>query len=589
MQGYRQRAGLVMVLAAACLPAGAAAAALVPAPSPLVLSEEPELRIAVSLTAVSLPLDDVLQRISQHYRVELEADRATGFQRVTVRVDREPLHLVMTRLTALLSHSVEAPYTYHWSRVRSRRNNRGGSLQGTGSSSASRIYRLTKGERAATKELEQLNRPRVKMQALLREFRDLARLSPPDRAAYRTSLDVEMLAQANFQPYVKAFASLNDTEFNRLLRGETLRVSACLFVREAARATENWGLWQKELAAERTRRLARGELDQFPDGIPIMPRFAPTLAIRHNDPDGDNPQGGVQYLFKLSQVTEGDTGYLPLWYDHPNKYEDLPDTRVDLTAALNGPGVTDAQKGDVGYALGALAQAANLTIYQEHFYHPTGIGSRFSGFRTLRGPVREVVRAICDTWHYRVVKRGDDYFFWPYAWALDRSVDVPEPVIERWRRRFKAQGELSLDELAEMAVTFSQGQLSQTMRIAFPESGRWGAENTRLLRVWGLLSPTQRAAASSPEGLPLHAVPVRARLLLMEQLERSKVHVGTDELARSRLLWVAPEIRNRKEKGRPEPRVMALLSPERALFRRHVKNDAPRDASIRPDQLHEPH
>lgn len=157
----------------------------------------------------------------------------------------------------------------------------------------------------------------------------------------------------------------------------------------------------------------------------------------------------------------------------------------------------------MGFSLQCLARAANLTLFQEHFYQPGRSGGLARGIAVMSGSLREVVRSICLTWNYRFIRSGNVYYFWSYNWALSRHADLPEPEIEAWRETLRRQGEFTLEDRIRMAARYSQPQLSSTVRVALRQAGRWGRKITLALRLLAAAPPWLRSSLEREPGVPV--------------------------------------------------------------------------------------
>ncbi len=95
----------------------------------------------------------------------------------------------------------------------------------------------------------------------------------------------------------------------------------------------------------------------------------------------------------------------------------------------------------------------------------------------------------------------------PEDWSLRRSFEIPESWLQHYRNLIKANGSLTLDELAEMALALTNGQIKHTLLtdrdffyIASSLSADIGGP-CDLLRFYGTLAPAQKQALSAGQGL----------------------------------------------------------------------------------------
>lgn len=102
---------------------------------------------------------------------------------------------------------------------------------------------------------------------------------------------------------------------------------------------------------------------------------------------------------------------------------------------------------------------------------------------------------------YRFRRAGSVIVGEDTRWVLDYEAEVPLRLLQGWAERKQTRGRIDLDDLAQMTLV-SPEQWTR-LRITFPEvkgGSRW-------LPVWATLSPAQRRAAWSPQGLLLRADP----------------------------------------------------------------------------------
>lgn len=81
-------------------------------------------------------------------------------------------------------------------------------------------------------------------------------------------------------------------------------------------------------------------------------------------------------------------------------------------------------------------------------------------------------------------------------WAEEVPREVPIRLLDAWAQKKQTQGRLLLDQLAEISTLPEQQQ--STLRLMFPEAG---AAQSPLPRLWALLTPEERLAARSPQGV----------------------------------------------------------------------------------------
>lgn len=508
--------------------------------------DDPQLQVRISVDAARRPLGDVLKGISADAGIELRAGAPIGDQRVTLQVAGQAVHTVMDRLAGLLGHSSADDTGYRWRRSTLR--------------SGRPAFILIRDARSIAEERALLEYPRRKVQEWLRDFRDLAKLPAEQRAQFSTDLNPSLWRRAEWQPLMTAFADLSDADLAALAAGRLVPVDPAEFREFEPRYTERVRQARERAAMIRSQELAEGRPDPYPQDLPDPPPFAPSLRLRWEDAEGDQPWRTGDYSLSLNQVLDYEAVLRPsdARADRSVFHQDGP--VVDLGPYLDAPGVTPEQRGDVGFTVRALAKAAKVNAYEEHFYTPHLLGTWSRGIRRLKGPLPALLEEICLEWGYTVHKVGNDYLFWPGDWPFARRRDIPERLITPWRDRLIRQGALTLDDRGEMARTFTQAQLRGTMRFALPESGQWLSGTTRLLRFYGHLSAGERGRAVSPRGLPASSLARGTLDLLARDLLRDVRELTPEELLHSRITFGTPESVGSRL------RALRVESPRRVLY-----------------------
>jgi len=96
----------------------------------------------------------------------------------------------------------------------------------------------------------------------------------------------------------------------------------------------------------------------------------------------------------------------------------------------------------------------------------------------------------------------------PRNWALRRSYEIPESFIARYKDLLDKQGELTLDDIGDIAVALTDGQIGNTL-LADPDLG-WLfnsvfgdlGQGKTMVRLYGSLTAPQKSALSTEAGLP---------------------------------------------------------------------------------------
>jgi hypothetical protein len=95
----------------------------------------------------------------------------------------------------------------------------------------------------------------------------------------------------------------------------------------------------------------------------------------------------------------------------------------------------------------------------------------------------------------------------PKDWAVRRSYDVPQSLLDGYKKILEAKGWLDLEALSGLCAALTDGQIMHRV-LKEPEFSPYlmtlmPTNNSRdLLRFYGDLNPAQRARLRTPEGLP---------------------------------------------------------------------------------------
>ena len=438
--------------------------------------------VKITAEATGRPLREVLQKLSGQTGkpgFQLLAEREIGEQRVSFRFESLPLDRVLDSLARLLSHSAARPDGYQWRR---REDPRGTTGNGAAPHPVTLILRRSAASRAA--EQRELELPQTRTLQILTELRKVARTAPEKRTLPKTGLRLTWLAE-RWSVHLRALASLSDRQFADLCEFKPVTLDP-IVLQDSKAASEN-----------------------NPDPMVAGSVSRLSMRLRRWDRPGEISDRGGLFCLEIDP-SAGITH--PGWdvYSEgvPSDFDSIPDVPVDLKPWVERPNVTREMRGDVGFLLQGVANAAKLTFFQEHFYQPvfTGGLARPLPPADLSGSSRKVVRNICQMFNYRMVNDGETYYFWPYAWALARGADIPEPELSNWRQLLARQGEFSIEDRIRMAMRYSHPQLSKTMRVAIRQAGRWDIRTTLALRVVGLTPGWARRAMERSQPIPLNAL-----------------------------------------------------------------------------------
>lgn len=219
---------------------------------------------------------------------------------------------------------------------------------------------------------------------------------------------------------------------------------------------------------------------------------------------------------------------------HPETQGDDPDLKRTVDLKLPGPErqpptiyggslICAAQLGSVWPRRATLAEVAQA-IHQSSGLDVVADSFVFARIdpALLRGqrPLAEVLKTVADELDYTWEKRGRLLLLRDRRFYRDRPAEVPERILQPFRRRVLRAGEFSLDELAGLAA-----HLSDTQTRGMYRYWGWYLEGTGILptdfffghrhhlRFWASLSPQQRGALRAGGTLPVaELLPAQRRL-----------------------------------------------------------------------------
>lgn len=279
---------LIPLLAVLLLPAGPGRAApaqgIAPA-RPALLRDDPLLQEKVTLEATDRPLGEVLALLSPRLKVDLTASPGIADQRVTLRLTDQPVYLLLNRLPALLGHATDRPHGYYWEKL--------------GRPAGGRpAFNLWRDLRSVQDEEYERHYPRREAAVLLRDLRNMARMTDKERAAYKSDYRYFLNPQdASEAALGKALKGLTDDQLDGLLDGREITLDPAAFTEElAAFKKRQRDKWKHEQELDR---MVLGT-ERFPNGFPAQPDFAPVLSVTRADRDGEYPDDTSRYYIALS-------------------------------------------------------------------------------------------------------------------------------------------------------------------------------------------------------------------------------------------------------------------------------------------------
>ena len=501
------------------------------------LKAEEALQKPVSLEATDLPLGDLLKDLSRKANVSLTGMAKIEDQRVTLHLTTQPLHQVMSRLCGLLSHSPETPHGYFWAK-----ESRDGDSRPR--------YRLLRDLRSLADEQNALDIPRRKAIVLLRDWRNLSRMSPEKRKHYKSDLTQDYLEDPDMKPFQDAITNASDDQIDTLVKSGSLPLDPGRFASEIAHFNQ---IWHDALIQQRQRILKNNGPDPYPEGVPAAPPEPPTVTFHVDDYGGEHPERAAFFGLALHGIQTldmpGISGSMHVTFSPLRKLRPpfpkiaVPgETIIDLSPFLTSPEVTPEQRGDVGFTVQALAKAGGLSLYQEEFYKSVYWGGRSNGLKIMKGTVPQLLNEICAEWDYDAKKVGDDYFLWSNTWAQDRAYDVPERLLADWRLRFQKQnGGYTLNDRVEIATALTWPQIFITLSMLLPEAGTWnGQREAEILRFIGGFTASERSIMAG-QGLPLAAMSPVQQMALLDEL-RDKIASASQARILHARLFLKPDL-----------------------------------------------
>ncbi len=506
-------------------PAPPAAKAAAADPAPRLLRDIPQLQPQITLDVTDRPIGDVLAGLPPSLPAALSAARDVADQRVTLHLTAQPLYAVMDRLSRLLSHHADAPEGYSWSE-----DDRG----------ARPTFRLWRDSHSLGEEQDALDYPQREIRVLLGDMRNMAGMSAQEEASYKGDCAYGMGDPSN-DIYARAFQGLSDDQLDDLAAGQGVPLDPALYTAEIA--VLHQPLINKETGTVTSYKVSPA----ITLGLPDPPSAQPMMYVTPVSDDNSLWVSPGCYVISLLGITDSMLELDTYDTNRSRSPDRLPLPRasgpiIDLTPLMTAPGVTQAQRDDVGFTLQALGRAAHINVYQEAFLQGNSSQLKsldsvpgFAGqFLTpLKAPLPVLIAAVCAHWDYQWQKVGDDYLFWSRTWAQDRSTDVPERLLAPWQKRFQKAGYVSFDDRVEMAAALTYPQVSRTLAAVLPESGQWNHLSYSMLRFIGQLAPDQEQGALSDAGLPLAALAPWQQEALASGFQQQLQDVSDEQLSRA--------------------------------------------------------
>ncbi len=185
--------------------------------------------------------------------------------------------------------------------------------------------------------------------------------------------------------------------------------------------------------------------------------------------------------------------------------------------------------------LRCVAEESGLSIISDYF---TGAFPRLSEGARVPMPLWRLLYVLGeDDLHgdaYLWKKAGDCLVFHHRDWYKRAQSEMPESVLSDYGARLQAQGELTIDDLAELAVLldakglavwgFPRDLRSAGIHAASPDN-RWG------LLLYASLSPEQREMLQTPQGLSFSDMTIAQQRQVLDRAEQYGGEVTSSEAA----------------------------------------------------------
>lgn len=186
---------------------------------------------------------------------------------------------------------------------------------------------------------------------------------------------------------------------------------------------------------------------------------------------------------------------------HPDDPSVLIKTRVEIKSAK----LRDVEK--------ALAEATAMAVVSDDFGGATASeGGMPQDGVTIEAFLDGMSKAYCYNWdkHANVIE------LWDRQWFKERSEQVPDEWIERWKKEFQDTGTMDIGSLVEMAA-LSEKQFDVNIKdddvlSQISYNPLHGIDVGCFLSLYEKLSDSQRAMLFSQDGLDMSSLPLTKRL-----------------------------------------------------------------------------
>ncbi|MHB1000704.1 MAG: hypothetical protein ACYC27_15795 [Armatimonadota bacterium] len=180
---------------------------------------------------------------------------------------------------------------------------------------------------------------------------------------------------------------------------------------------------------------------------------------------------------------------------------EIADVRSEITASPNNP---EKMKESQGKAIEEIARAFGMPVMLETFNSSLPIALFL---KPGKQPLYKVLISL-EKSGYKWEKGEGDFRIRPIDWALQRSYEIQESLMQKFKDTLAKQGEFTLEDIGYIAYMLTDDQIQNNL-IADPDLtyalvsmvNPMGSSRD-MLRVYGSLNNQQRVAIKSDKGLP---------------------------------------------------------------------------------------
>jgi hypothetical protein len=490
----RRRASILLLVGVLCLLSMTAAASRTfgedrrSAATPSIrFADDARLDQNVSVTAWAEPLEDLLAQLSRKTDVQLLFEgRDVGDQRVHVILNDQPLRRVQT----LLAEDLDL----YW-----RRERKGAAYR----------YVLFQDLRSRKEEAELRARARGRFEQGVRRLVDSLQLTPEqiEKLRGQSAGWARRLTDPGRRRAVELLSRLGPSRWDRLMETgrvempfeslspadqELVRQYVAVSNEQRDREDEARGTPGKSHIGDVAATGGKVAIVVF-GGVPAGPDS--TLDFNITPADGKGGGHGLGLGFTVDEQRALREAFTPAGFD--KKKRNPP--------ADGGPRVTITWKKKPERweeVLRSVAEAAGLEVVSDSFlYQWWEENMDLPDAVALTGrPLEEVLDRVSAPFFYAWRREGEVYLFRNRDWFLEKTHNVSERDLRRWRELVRTTGRVGLEILVDLAP-LSRRQLRNVSNAGIPTGSV--VAHQAVLRLYAALSPLQR------ERLQTLALPVR--------------------------------------------------------------------------------